>query len=759
MRHIYLLIICCWFVLDQTSAQTKSASIAGRVINAEGKGIAGAGVTLNPSGAAQVTDPQGRYALSAMPGKYHLVVTNVGNDKRQRAIQLEAGDMVSVEDIMLQDSVTILQDVVITGQFEAQSLKNSVYQVRTIDSERIRMRGATNVQTILNTELGMRFTNDPATGTSDIELMGMTGQNVKILLDGIPMVDRGGTRESLGQIDINTIERIEIVEGPMSVIYGTDALAGVINIISKKGTHADNLIIVARIQEETVGKEYNAFSGNGSHTKNLGVTWQRKGFQVSGNFTKNDFGGWQGTSMGRNKSWMPKLQNLFTASLGYNAGKWNVWYRFNGTDETIQFLGPVSTENKAGDTDYHSKRWFHQAQGELKLNEKLHFNAALSYTDYSRRTLNTNIDFNTGKRTLAIGASQDKSIFTTTFFRGTGQYKISPHIALMAGLDLTNNNSSGDRILGSPTINEYALFLSPEIKLTQGVKLSPGLRFIKNSVYDAPPVIPSINGKINLSKKLDFRFGYARGFRSPALRELYFKFKDASHDIIGNPNLKAEYSNSFNTSIVLQLAEKSDLRLSSTLGAFYNIFHDQITTGVTPGNASVSTYFNLDLFKTKGLTVENKLYWRNITATLGCSYIARYNRLSESQGELGTLPQFTWTPELNSNILYTFPKIGSTVSLFYKYTGKRPSYQTTTSASGEVVASLAETEGYHMADLTLTKTVSKYVNFIGGIKNLIHVTNILSTSQGGGAHDPGNSIPTSYGRSYFLGISVQLSKH
>ena len=65
--------------------------------------------------------------------------------------------------------------------------------------------------------------------------MGMSGNNVKILLDGIPLIDRGATKQSLSQLDVNSIERVEIVEGPMSVVYGTDALAGVINIITKRG--------------------------------------------------------------------------------------------------------------------------------------------------------------------------------------------------------------------------------------------------------------------------------------------------------------------------------------------------------------------------------------------------------------------------------------------------------------------------------------------------------------------------------------------
>ena len=72
------------------------------------------------------------------------------------------------------------------------------------------------------------------------------------MLDGIPLIDRGATKQSLSQLDVNSIERVEIVEGPMSVVYGTDALAGVINIITKKGdgySEENTWRVGARVQE------------------------------------------------------------------------------------------------------------------------------------------------------------------------------------------------------------------------------------------------------------------------------------------------------------------------------------------------------------------------------------------------------------------------------------------------------------------------------------------------------------------------------
>ena len=753
MKHFFtltwILVLSCAQV-----AFAQNGEIRGKILTQDSKSFEGVNITLKDTRYGITTGSDGKFRLKAPAGNYTMIISILGNEKRELPVEVTSGTPTILNDIQLQESGISLDDAVITGQFGKQSLRNSVYQVRTIDSERIKARGATNIQTILNTELGIRFSNDPTLGTTDIQLMGMSGQSVKILLDGIPMVDRGATRESLGQIDINTIERIEIVEGPMSVIYGTDALAGVINLITKKGDGSDNLTISARAQEETVSDEYNAFTNKGTHNQNLGITWQKKGFQLSGSVTRNNFGGWQGDSTGRLKAWMPKEQMLYTAGIGYSKEKWNVWYRFSGTDETIKYFGRVSAENKAADKDYITKRWFHQAQGEYKASEKLGFTGALSYTDYSRRTLSTVLDLNTNRRTLSLdAAAQDKSIFTTLFFRGTALYKVNPNVTLLPGIEINNNNSSGQRIKGSPTINEYAFFVSSELKITPAIKLSPAVRFIKNSVYDAPPVIPALNAKLIVNKALDLRMGYARGFRSPALRELYFDFHDASHSINGNVNLKAEYSNSFNSFLTWRAIERSAFRLTSTLGGFYNIFHDRIDTGFDPTNPTQTTYLNISLYKTTGVTLDNKVYWKNIQASLGGTYIGTYNEISEDTELTENVPEFVWSPEINANLLYSFPKIGASINLFYKYTGKKPAYALM--STNPVTASLRQISGYSMADITVTKTIGKYVSLIGGAKNLFDLTSIKNTTIGSG-HDA--SGPGFSGRSYFLGLNIQWSK-
>ncbi|MDR3094270.1 MAG: TonB-dependent receptor plug domain-containing protein, partial [Bacteroidales bacterium] len=204
-----------------------------------------------------------------------------------------------------------ISEVVVTGQYEPQSLKNSVFQVRTVTRDVIRQRGANGVLAALNTELGFRFSNDMALGETDVQMMGMSGQNVKVLLDGVPLIDRGGTKQSLSQIDIHTIERIEIVEGPMSVVYGTDALAGVINLISRNVSTAHPLSINVRVQEESAGREYHPATGNGIHNESVSIAYKHaNGFNAGGSFSRNTFGGWAGDYTGRAKEWKPKDQWL-----------------------------------------------------------------------------------------------------------------------------------------------------------------------------------------------------------------------------------------------------------------------------------------------------------------------------------------------------------------------------------------------------------------------------------------------------------------
>mgnify|MGYP000544628773 CR=1 FL=1 len=121
--------------------------------------------------------------------------------------------------------------------------------------------------------------------------------------------------------------------------------------------------------------------------------------------------------------------------------------------------------------------------------------------------------------------------------------------------------------------------------------------------------------------------------------------------------------------------------------------------------------------------------------------------------------RFTWSPEINSNIIYRYPKWKMQAGLFYKFTGALPAYQMGTDPStNETIIYLAKTESWHQADLTVSKNIFNQLTIQAGIKNLFDITRLQNTSQDAGAHSSGGPVLTSYGRSYFFGLSYQWSK-
>ena len=179
------------------------------------------------------------------------------------------------------DSVQIskyLKEVVITGQLSSTNKKNAVHDITIIDSKTIRNGAFTNLSDILKYQNNIRISSDNILG-SQINIQGITGENIKVLIDGVPVIGRLNGNIDISQINLNNVERIELVEGPLSVNYGSDALGGTINIITKKTKEARQFF---DSYYETVGKYNNSVLLNHKY----------KNQSVSNIFSRNYFSGW-----------------------------------------------------------------------------------------------------------------------------------------------------------------------------------------------------------------------------------------------------------------------------------------------------------------------------------------------------------------------------------------------------------------------------------------------------------------------------------
>jgi outer membrane receptor for ferrienterochelin and colicins len=650
-----------------------------------------------------------------------------------------------------------LTEVVVTGQYKPQSLKNSVYQVRTISKDRIQKQAATNLQDVLTNELNIRFTQDAATGGSDITMLGLKGQNVKILIDGLPVIGRQGTSNeiNINQIDINSIERIEIVEGPMSVVYGADALAGVINIITKKAA-TTKFAVTARLHEETIGKEYG--SKQGIHNQYAGFSFNHKKWELGGAAGRNYFCGWKDTAVGRELVWHKKDQILANGYIGYATNKFSLRYRIDGLDEIITnpgnflFRQESSGDTLATDQEYLSQRVMQQLQGAYTVSSRLNFQAQSSYSNYSRQVFSTTVSKKTGDVRLNTAAGMQSVVdFTGFTARATAFYKLNKLFSFQPGIDVNIDKGEGERLsAGTNLIKDYAFFISSEITPNEKINIRPGVRIISNSVYDAPPAIPSINAKWAVSNNVDVRLAYANGFRSPSLRELYFNFFDANHQIIGNPALKAETSNSFTGSVNWKKINAKEVVYTTVLNGYYNMVKNLIDYAVSANDPNIFTLLNVSDSRTAGASLSTAAKYKTWNFSVGTAYTGFYNDYAAADK---TLPQMQWSPEANATAGYSFTKLKLDLNLFYKFTGKRPFY---TLKDQEYV--LASIKAYHMADITASKKLGKYLMVQTGIRNLFNVGRVNSTVVSNGLHTASGVRSIATGRSLFAGLQFNWTK-
>ncbi|PZX58209.1 TonB-dependent receptor [Algoriphagus chordae] len=747
-KHLLLFLLLLLVTPLWVQAQ---AVLKGKVVDTKGEAISHATIWL-PELKGEVADEQGNFTLAKLPKEGKLKISAVGFETLW--VNWPAGK--TTETFKLHESESELETFVVTGNFDPQTAKNSVYQVRSIDQTVIQNRAPQNIEQVLNTELGIRFSQDNATGSSNMELLGMSGQNIKILIDGVPMVGRQGTSNeiNINQIDINQIEKIEIVEGPMSVVYGADALAGVINIITKTSA-SQKLAVQAKIQEETVGSEYSPFAGKGTHIRSVSGTYGLKNWNFGAGFSQNNFGGWQGNEVGREKAWLPKDQNFANVKAGYMGESLSLNYQADFLNETIYADGPEAPLEMI-DQKFITNRWMHRLNGHWDTSNNFSLNLQGAFTDYKRDTETWVTNSRTGEKYLSKApGSQSRIKYRGFSWRMIGMWKLNSKLNFQPGIDLNLEEGSGERITENEGIQDYAVFLSAEWKPTQGIQIKPGLRKTFNSAYEAPDLTPSLNTKFTLSPNLDLRLAYAQGFRAPSIRELYFNFFDASHSITGNPDLKAETSHSFNGSLDWKKQISIDWKVGAVLGAFYNNVDNRIAYGQDPDDIQVTTLFNIENYRTAGFTLNHNQSYKNWDGNLGLSYIGRYNQLSEESEEV---QEMSWTPEINANLSYSLQPWNTTFTLFYKLTGSLPGYETVTDADGNPSAKEVQLDGYQWMDFSVRKQFKHGISVNAGARNLFNVKQINSSSGGGDAHGTGSSRPIGYGRSYFLGIQYQFNQ-
>lgn len=641
--------------------------------------------------------------------------------------------------VQLQELEFDLGEAVITGEFEIKTRDQSINQVRTIDRKRIERQGAVNLKDLLSNELNIRLNTDPELGTG-LSLQGISGQNIKILIDGVPVIGRTDGTIDLSQINLANIERVEIIQGPMSVLYGSDALGGVINLITKKGTFHTT---------EIGANTYVESNGTYNFDGRLGFRKKSKHVQISGGRNFNE-----GQSIGeeiRSKTWKPRMQYFgdFNAGFKYKNSLHRIqssyfWEKLSNKSEPV--FTPYAVY--ARDSYYYTQRISNGLFSDFRINPNTTFNSIINYSTYRRIKASYRKDLvKLSQVPINEIDAQDTAKFDLWLFRGIYTHRFNKHISLQSGYDINLERGEGERLAGfRQSIQDYALFTSAELTIGTRWTLKPGVRFIYNSRYGAP-VVPAFNMKYDITSWFHVRASYARGFRAPSLKELSLYFVDVNHNIQGNNDLKAEQSDNFNVSFSM-LGKWNGWNVKLEPSFFRNNLYDMINLAVVDPQQQLYKYVNIETFATQGTAINAEARRENLSIAAGYALTGRYSQYASAH--------FTYSPEYRLNASYTIPRLLFDVSVFYKFTGQTPGF----AVDENQQVFQTNVQSFQTMDMSLSKSFWKRrFNLVLGAKNLFNITNInYSGGAGtGGVHSGGSSsLPVNQGRTFFVTLRFNL---
>ncbi|MEN3978687.1 TonB-dependent receptor [Acinetobacter sp. CWB-B33] len=634
---------------------------------------------------------------------------------------------VHAEGQMVQDDVTKLETIVVTtaGGFE-QNIADAPASISVITGEELQKKSYTDVIDAVKNMPGVSVQGGG--NNKEITIRGMGASYTKYLVNGRPVsvgrtvngngTDGGKIGAYLPPIDM--IERIEVVRGPMSSLYGSDAMGGVINIITKKASSSN--------WHGSISPEYTK-SNNDYANDSYGVGFYAAGplikdklsLSLDGNFQGNDesdYVGGEGQKSGSSES-EKKVRKLGT-ELVWNVNEHHdigLRYDFTNQQYTTTLGKSVGIASQAS-TNENEKELY-------TLTHK---------ANYDHFTVDSYYQDETTKKVYS-GAVSDQKQEELKVFNTQGTFFLGDHTLTLGGqyqtekiTDTTNGLAS---VTGLTTLDRwlFALYAENEWNITDDFALTLGARFNKDE-YFGGEVTPRIYGVYHLTDVLTLKGGVSTGYKQPAISQISEGFGSrtgkGSGVIIGNPDLSPEKSTSYELGFNFSDPE---LGLTSSLMVFKSDFKDKIVENrlcETPGTTNsspvqdwkcsangnpyrfVSQMMNVSDAEMKGVefALDYDLLY-NLRASTSYTYTKSEQKSGEFKGQaLNKMPKHM----LNMGLDYDVSDTWNTW-MDYNYRGKTSDYLSRTSMG-------SGTPAYGTFDAGAVFKASEKLSLTAGVYNI-----------------------------------------
>lgn len=527
---VLLLIISILFIKVNATNNTSEKiegkitnKISGKITDSNNQPLPGATVYIISLDKGTVTDKNGNYTLKNLPnGKFKIQVSFIGYKTQIRTINIRKNDVVL--NLKLTPEVIQTQEIVISGAYLNTQHENSV-KIATMNSKSITLSGFPNVMEALTKVPGVDMISK-GTGVTKPVIRGLSMQNILVLNNGFRIENyQFGDEHPLG-IDMNGIEKVEIVKGPASLLYGSDAIGGVLNFIKEKSAPTNEILGDYHVQlfSNTLGIN-NSIGVKGASDKLFGgIRLSKKshsdylqgGGQYVPNTRFNEF------TLNANTGYMGKIG---TFKLNYDYFKQNLGMAI---EPSVDLITKRDRKNEVWYQDL-----THQmisSQNNLYFGAyKLSINA--SYQDALRK-LQTTLNEPFIEMDLKTITYESKLYLPTSS-------KMDAIIGVQ-GMNKENKNLNDrpSKFLPDAKIGNIGLLSLFQYKFANQIKLQTGLRYdlyktqtnaLGNSsdlYYHAPinKQFSNVNGSIGATwmptKKILFRVNLAKAYRVPNLFEL-----------------------------------------------------------------------------------------------------------------------------------------------------------------------------------------------------------------------------------------------
>ncbi|HKX27267.1 MAG TPA: TonB-dependent receptor [Blastocatellia bacterium] len=526
---------------QSASAQSAAGIVRGRVTDKAGAVLAGATVTLSnlATGLDRIalTDASGTYLFAGTRGgRYRLTVSVSGFAPAIREIESASSESTdfALEPGSLTEGLTV-----VSGSRQEELRESLNTKVDVIGRARIRDTGYENVADVLQELPGVvtraGTLGVQGVGASGEQIQGIDSRQVLVLFDGQPVTGARGVKTTLNldRQSINTLERIEVVKGASSALYGSDAIGGVINQISREPNSPVETAFttsggsLGRLDTRgDVGFARNKFSGLFSGERHKQNPWD----------LTPDTPDTTGAGFHRYDAYA-KVKYKFNPDFALTAWARGYWNEQRGRSIGDTPQGFVLQESFA-DEDSQS---FNLA-GNWQLNDRTAVEARgfLSRWDelINSQILSNRSLVDTGNLFERLG-KVDGSIS-----RIQGEHQL-----IQAGAEWMTNKYGGINRLQNDkgnSIDFASVWAQDRISLANRATVTAGLRFDNHSIFGSA-VSPKAGLNLRLTDYWRIRASYGRGFRAPDLGQLFYRFLNPTnfYQVIGNPNLRPEYANTF----------------------------------------------------------------------------------------------------------------------------------------------------------------------------------------------------------------------